>query len=121
MLQTILGRVGLPVLVGVLSEALGRIDNPATKGASDALKRVSEAVGSGQIGAEQLAEANRHVEALESIKSDELRTALAEVNQSLRTEVASQDAYVRRMRPTFGYLMALTWAAQMFDCLWDCL
>lgn len=26
----------------------------------------------------------------------------------------SQDGYVRRMRPTFGYLMAFTRAAQMF-------
>ena len=31
----------------------------------------------------------------------------------MRAEVQSQDIYVRRMRPTFGYLMAITWASQM--------
>ena len=35
------------------------------------------------------------------------------VNRTIRAEVASEDAYVRRMRPTFGYVVALTWAAQM--------
>jgi Holin of 3TMs, for gene-transfer release len=47
------------------------------------------------------------------VKAKEYETALSEVNQSIRAESASPDAYVRRMRPTFGYLMAITWAAQM--------
>jgi len=38
---------------------------------------------------------------------------LQEVNQTIRTEAASGDAYVRRMRPTFGYAMAFTWLLQM--------
>ena len=40
---------------------------------------------------------------------------IEEVNKSLRTEIASKDAYIRRMRPTFGYIMAVTWAAQMLS------
>ncbi|SDG43228.1 3TM-type holin [Roseospirillum parvum] len=35
------------------------------------------------------------------------------INRTVRAEVASQDAYVRRMRPTFGYIMAASWAVQM--------
>ena len=35
------------------------------------------------------------------------------INQTMRSEVVSSDAYVRRMRPTFGYIMAATWAVQM--------
>jgi hypothetical protein len=31
----------------------------------------------------------------------------------MRAEIKSEDAYIRRMRPTFGYVMALRWAAQM--------
>ncbi len=38
---------------------------------------------------------------------------MSEINQTIRAEAASSDIYVRRMRPTFGYLMAVTWAAQM--------
>jgi steroid 5-alpha reductase family enzyme len=33
-------------------------------------------------------------------------------------ERASEDAYVRRMRPTFGYIMAFTWLAQMGAIAW---
>ena len=48
------------------------------------------------------------------MKMSEQQMAYQQINESLRAEVASSDAYVRRMRPTFGYLMAFTWAAQMF-------
>jgi hypothetical protein len=47
------------------------------------------------------------------MQSDEYKESISQVNQSLRAEIASEDKYVRRMRPTFGYMMALTWAAQM--------
>lgn len=47
------------------------------------------------------------------IEHESQSKALSEINQSLRTEVGSDDWYVRRMRPTFGYIMALTWMAQM--------
>ncbi len=33
-------------------------------------------------------------------------------------KAASEDANVRRMRPTFGYVMAATWAAQMGAVAW---
>ena len=75
---------------------------------------VDEAIKRGGISESQISEANRHVEKLVEIKSTELRENLSEINQSLRAEIASLDKYVRRMRPTFGYIMALTWAAQMF-------
>ena len=38
---------------------------------------------------------------------------LVVVNQTIQAEAASSDPYVRRMRPTFGYIMAITWAATM--------
>ncbi|MCB1782365.1 MAG: ribokinase [Alphaproteobacteria bacterium] len=114
MLTNILSQIGLPVLLSILGEALGAIDTPVTKTAAGALEKVKEEIKSGGISAEQLAEANRHAEKMAEIEIEEGKAALSEINQSLRAEVASNDAYVRRMRPTFGYLMALTWAAQMF-------
>jgi len=113
MLQTLLTKIGLPLLVGFVSEALGAIDNPAAKGASKALSEVDAAFKAGAISPAQVAEANRHGEAMLSMRLEQNAKSLAEINQSLRAEIASQDKYVRRMRPTFGYLMALTWAAQM--------
>jgi hypothetical protein len=35
------------------------------------------------------------------------------INETARAEIASSDPFVRRMRPTFGYAMALTWTVQM--------
>lgn len=43
---------------------------------------------------------------------------LAEVNATIRAEATSGDKFVSRWRPTFGYLMAATWAAQMFALAW---
>ena len=114
MLSALLAKVGLPVLIEIVSGALGRIDHPLAKGAADALGDLQSALADGAISPEQMAEANRHAERMAELRQQEFQTTLSEINQSLRAEVASQDPYVRRMRPTFGYLMALTWAAQMF-------
>jgi hypothetical protein len=113
MLPAIIARLGIPVLVSVIGEALGRIDSPTAQSASKALDNFQGALAGGAISAEQMAEANRHAEKMAELKAKENESALAEINQSLRLEASSTDPYVRRMRPTFGYLMAITWAAQM--------
>ena len=113
MVAPLLVQAGLPLIVRVLSEALGTIDNPSARAASKSLGDVGDALARGQITPEQAAEANRHAEAMATMQAEEVRSAYQQVNESLRAEVASEDAYVRRMRPTFGYLMAMTWAAQM--------
>jgi len=114
MIETLIAKVGVPALISVLSESLKKTDNPVTKSAGDALAKVEEALKTGGISKEQLSEINRHIETLAKMSADENRAAIEQVNQSLRAEVASNDGYVRRMRPTFGYLMAATWPAQMF-------
>lgn len=110
----ILLQAGLPALIKGLAEGLKSVNTPVAQGASTALDALTDAFGKGEISDVQLAELNRHVEKMEEIESTERQTALKEVNESLRSEVASTDPYVRRMRPTFGYIIALTWAAQMF-------
>ncbi len=114
MITTILSKIGLPVLISIVGGALGVLDNPTAKKASDALGRVGELIQNGGISPEQLAEANRHTEKMAELEIEDYKSSLLEINKSLRAEVASSDKYVRRMRPTFGYLMALTWGAQMF-------
>ncbi len=114
MVSAFLSQVGLPVLVSIVGSALSVLDNPTAKKASEALEKVSGAIASGGISPEQLAEANRHTEKMASMEIEGYSEALSEINQSLRAEIVSNDGYVRRMRPTFGYLMAATWAAQMF-------
>ena len=43
---------------------------------------------------------------------------LAEINATMRAESASNDGYVRRWRPTFGYAVAATWTATMGAVSW---
>ncbi len=113
MVSPVLIQAGLPVLLNILSEALVRVNHPAARVASQSLGNVTDALGRGQISAAEIAEANRHAEEMATLQSQEFKAAYEQVNQSLRAEIASEDPYVRRMRPTFGYLMAITWAAQM--------
>ncbi len=114
MISALLSQVGLPALISILSGALSVLEHPSAAKASEALLKVSDVIASGGISEEQLAEANRHTEKMAELEMQNYQTTLSEINQSLRAEVASNDVYVRRMRPTFGYLMAFTWAAQMF-------
>jgi hypothetical protein len=114
MVAPLIAKIGLPILIELVSGALRRVDHEAAQSASRALDELESALAGGMISDSQMAEANRHAEAMAALKQKEFESSLSEVNQSLRAEVGSSDVYVRRMRPTFGYLMALTWAAQMF-------
>jgi len=112
-IPALLAQLGLPLLARLLAGALGRVDHPAAKAASEALEQAGAT-----LPPERIAEANRHLEAMARLESEETRETIREVNASLRAEAASEDAYVRRMRPTFGYVMAATWAAQMGAVAW---
>jgi len=118
MIPALLAQIGLPVLIRAVSEGLGRIESPVAQSAASALKDAGTAMRAGAIPPEAVAEANRHVERLAELDGEVENRTLAEVNRSLRTEAASDDAYVRRMRPTFGYVMALSWCAQMGALAW---
>ena len=113
MIPALIAQIGLPLLAKLVGGALAQVDHPAAREAA----RTLAAAGEG-LSPEQVAEANRHLEALAKAESEETRETLREVNASLRAEAASEDAYVRRMRPTFGYVMAATWAAQMGAVAW---
>ncbi len=111
MLATVISKIGLPLLVQTLSGALATIDNPAAKTAKKALEDVEKVLENGGISSEQLGEAHRHAESVLRMKIEEEAATISEVNKSLRQEIALGDKYISRMRPTFGYLMAFTWAA----------
>lgn len=113
MLPAILAQIGLPALIGTVSSALEKITNPVAKTAAEALRQVNDAVAKGGISLDEIKESNRHIETMENLDSSEFKTMIEQINASLRTEITSNDAYVRRMRPTFGYIIAFTWAAQM--------
>ncbi|MBU6234524.1 MAG: ribokinase [Alphaproteobacteria bacterium] len=115
MLETVLAKIGLPLLMDIVGGALGRINHPVAQSAAKALADTQNAIVAGMISPEAAQEANRHLEKMTELQQQAVSDALSEVNQSLRAEVASDDPYVRRMRPTFGYLMAITWTVQMLS------
>lgn len=110
MIGAILSKLGVPVMTTVLSESLKRVDNPVARTAARALGDFDRAVKQGDV---DLAEANRHAEEVAKIYAEENKAALAEINRTIQAEISSADPFVRRMRPTFGYVMAVTWFAQM--------
>lgn len=114
----ILASLGLPLLTKAVGAALGQVDHPAAKAAAGALAEVGRALDGNAIPPEQLAEAHRHLEQMAELESAEAQAALAQINQSLRTEAVSEDAYVRRWRPTFGYAVAATWTSTMTAISW---
>jgi hypothetical protein len=118
MIPALLATIGLPLLTKALGGALGLIDHPAAKLAADALGDVAGAFGSKAITPEQVAEANRHLERMTELESQEAQAFLAQVNDTMRSEIKSDDWYVRRWRPTFGYAMAVAWVVTMLALAW---
>lgn len=110
MIATLLGKLGVPILAQVLGGALGRMDSPAANAASKALGALDVAMKAGDV---DVAEANRHAEEMCRLYIDENKAALGDINRTMQAELQSDDKFVRRMRPTFGYVMAVTWFAQM--------
>lgn len=113
MLPQLIAQIGVPVLIAIVTEAIQKMDSPIGKTAADALGKITGAIQTGEISAEQITEANRHAEKMAELELQQQQTLLSETGQSLRAEISSDDKFVRRMRPTFGYFMAVTWAAQM--------
>ena len=112
MIPALLASVGIPLLGKLVSSGLRAIDDPTAKVAADALDDVGGKLDRGEIDAEQLSAANRHVERMAEIEARRDTRVLAQINRTMRTEASSADAYVRRWRPTFGYAVALAWTAQ---------
>lgn len=118
MIPALLASIGLPLLVKAVGGALDGVDHPAAKAAAGALSQVEKALKADEVTPEQVAEANRHLERMAELDSAEATAALAQINESLRTESRSDDWYVRRWRPTFGYAVAATWTATMGATAW---
>ncbi len=113
MIPALLAQIGLPLLVKTVRAGLESIGHPASDAAAEALEQVDEGMRRGDITPEQVAESNRHVERIAELESARYMTAMRQVNATMRAEVLSNDRFVRRWRPTFGYAVAVTWTVQM--------
>jgi len=103
-IPTALAQIGIPALLEMIGKGLESTNSPLAKQAGSVVKSAGDMISGGKMSIDELKEAHRH---------DKDKTQIMQINESLRTEAASNDWYVRRMRPTFGYIMAITWGAQM--------
>ncbi len=113
MISSILKATGVSGIVSALSKVFKNHKSEKLQKAGAVLEEISAVFSNGDISAEDQEEIHRHMEEVLKIESEMNADIISEVNQSIRAEIASEDKYVRHMRPTFGYLMAITWAAQM--------
>ncbi|KMQ74018.1 3TM-type holin [Marinobacter subterrani] len=94
----------------LIASALGTDDNPeavatAIQADPDALVKLK-------------ALEREHERELKRMVIEAETARLAEINQTMRAEASAQDGYVRRWRPTFGYMVAITWLVQSVAIAW---
>ena len=101
MLANILLKTGLPILIDIVKNTLLKSNDEIAQSAGKQLDKITKLP--------------TNKELLRSITEVEKRDSekIKQINTSLQTEILSQDKYVRRMRPTFGYIMAISWFVQM--------
>ena len=99
---------GVPFLLDTVKKMLLNSDNDVAKKAGKALGKVDTSFDD---------------KTLKKALSEQDVQVIKTVNESLQKEVSNSDPFVRRMRPTFGYIMAITWFFQMmavaYLMIWD--
>lgn len=112
------------VAPSIVKWAIGDKAGEVAQGVADIAMRVTgkdtpeSAVDALKADPAKMIEFQAQMNAFEIAMYQEESKRIAEINQTMRIEAQSGDSYVRRMRPTFGYAMALTWATQMAAVSW---
>lgn len=89
---------------GLVAKALGVENDP---------KAVSDAIAADPEALQRIRELELQHEAdLTRMHLEAETSRLTEINKTMRAEAAATDPYVRRWRPTFGYLTAVAWTVQ---------
>jgi len=101
MIANILLKIGFPILINVVKNTLLKSNDEIAKSAGEQLDKITNLPTD-----EELLKSITKIEKHNSEK-------ITQINKSIRTEILSQDKFVRRMRPTFGYIMAISWFIQM--------
>lgn len=113
MLGIALKTAGVNYLVSKLSALFKNNKNEALNQAGIILEDVSKAFEKGDVSKTDQAELNRHLEEMTRLDIEKEQAIINDVNKTIQAELSINDPFVRRMRPTFGYIMAVTWFAQM--------
>ncbi len=107
---TVLGSaVGGP-LGGIAGALVGKLLGVSPKNGAGGVSDALDALGpdASKIKLQEIE--NAHAEVLTQINA--LQVQAQQTNQTMRVEYGSADAYVRRWRPTWGYVSAAAWAIE---------
>lgn len=104
LLGSLIGTPATGAAIGMIAKAIGTDATP---------EAVVQALGDPTAAIKLQQFENDHREAITRMALEAETARLSEVNQTIRAEAASNDAYVRRWRPTYGYLTAAAWFIQM--------
>lgn len=104
LLGTALGGPAGGAVAGLVADALGVENKP------DAIQKAMESDPQAAIKLKRLQ--NEHRRELQRMSLEAETARLTEINKTMRAETQTDDAYVRRWRPTFGYAVCLTWVCQ---------
>ena len=107
---TLLGGPAGGAVGGLISQALGTDAEP------DKVKQMLEQDPAAYERIKKLEQ--EHERELRSMILEAETSKMASVNKTMRAEAASNDAFVRRWRPTFGYLAAISWTLQSIAIAW---
>lgn len=120
---------GVKEVIGKAAPLLGSALGPAggaagtliasVLGVEDSPEEVHKAIQADPQALAKLQAAEReHERELRRMVIEAETTRLTEINKTMRAEASAQDGYVRRWRPTFGYMVALTWLIQSAAIAW---
>lgn len=108
---SLLGTPAMGAAIGMIANALGSDADP---------EAIAKAMASDPEAMHKLRKLElEHEASLKRMVLEAETARLGEVNRTMRAEAASNDAYVRRWRPTFGYLTAIAWAIQCVLIGWS--
>ena len=106
-----------PSIIGLLDSDDASVANRAARAVSETARAVTgEATDEGALAVlkadpakmiEYQSAMNAHAVSMYQSETERLKS----VNETMRAETASSDEYVRRMRPTMGYALILSWTA----------
>ena len=114
LITKLLSKIGLPILLKFVKGSLLGIDNDVVKKAIGSLNDVSSAIEDKKISLENIKEANRHIEQLQSVEEEVDVKTLHIINETIRQEMNADSKFIRFWRPFFGYSVSIAWLLNMF-------
>ena len=110
---TLLGGPAGPTVGSLVASLLGVENTPQAieqelKNNPEALVKLKQLEFENQVQLKQIAFEH------EALKSEERKLAVVQQNATMQAELASNDPWVRRWRPTFGYAVCAAWCLLFF-------